>query len=696
MPELKDAIVQLRSRFPETFGRQSDDEITDQIKKSPKYGPMFGLANLSGDVDPRLSALNPPPEEQAIGAIQPAATFLGAAGGTAVGGPVGGVAGATGGGAVGRYLELKAMDALGIPRPKRLRALFGILDDLGESSTLKEMGVAGVEGGLSEAIPLALQGGARSVKEGFINRSTVRAAKMPINASVKATNEAYGLGLGADEISNSPFFRSIRAREAKTAVGATKAQIRAQEIDARLRDAVRGTLDDMSPPRQFTEGLAGELREPESGVLDKLRTNLRTQEQELWSELDKISPDKVVDLRGVQGTAREILGRPGHKEVLSQIGEVNPNPKIKKILTMLGMNDEDAPISLFGKKTTMSEIRKTYPERVVKQLIADGHIPPPKEPKLSFAGAQDLRSDLLDIARKARASGNGKLAGVASQMADETKSAVYRAGKDLPKDALDQWEKARAFTSHINEPTFKAAVRDLYEQAPSKLSESIPTNDVESARAVSEALKLSPSSMRGIRRLWTQKYFFGEGDATVSDLEKVATKMKKLSPEFVKTMYGVRGEADRDALDRLVDLGHAAERVDFELGKGASGAEIQQGLDMGIGLAMRHKIRAAAGAGRMFVSHFLVNAVSDPRAYKMLLEGVYEYPKNPAHAIAQFGRVADILYRGETYRETKEAIKAKNEISGPATAIDWTAGKTVDLSKSIAGWAGSKLGIGGE
>lgn len=646
MPLTPEKIEKIRQTLPEYKG-MSDDQVVARLMTD--YPDIMGRA---GTVDPRMQrAFGTGSREQKIrdigGVVSGAGMVAGGLAGAASPFPGGALVGSTAGGAAGRLAEMKIYDWLGVKRPDETK-VFGLIN-LGQSSLGKEMYAGALEGATTELLPMAVVGGARAAK--FKAMSTFeRAAKLPPNAAVAATSAREGLGLGVDEITQSPALRGVRMASSKTAAGATKAQMRSSEVEAKSVNAITRALSEIGPegsPSAVAQSLRGEVGAP--GVLGKIENQIRLETALKYSEVDQlaggrplVSPD-ILKETGKELASRAEVGLSG-----KGFGKTMRRSPLGKAIVGEAASVGDVSMPDIAKLTKGQFRQEDLTPEMLQQLRTIYTTP---DKPLTLQEADALRSRYGEIARQARAKDKPdfRLGEAATRLKQAIDKDMSDAIDKLPagSEIRQKYDEARKFVIEVRDRSFRGAVKYLSESAPSELAKSISVNDVETVRAIDNVLvkqggklpaKQAAEAMNAreaMRRIWTHDYFFGEGLPTQTELRTITTKARKLSPEFIESMYGGTNTKPRQAFERLVEIGRAVERVDFTLGiKGTSQSEVSQALDIAGGALIHGKYMAVRGIQRFATSHFLVKTVNDPKVYDMVIRGIYEYPKNPGRSVA--------------------------------------------------------------
>lgn len=667
MPLTPEKLSKIREKVPEYSGL-SDDQLVARLMND--YPEIMGK---SGVVDPRMQrAFGTGKREEKIrdvgGVVSGAGMVAGGLAGAASPIPGGAFAGSTIGGALGRGAEMKLYDWLGVKRPDEAK-LFGLVS-LGQSSLGKEMYAGALEGAATELLPMAVAGGARAAKYGMMS-TFERAAKLPPNVAVAQTSAREGLGLGVDEITQSPSLRGVRAASAKTAAGATKAQMRSAEVEAKSVNAITRALSEIGPegsPSAVAQSLRGEVGAP--GVLGKIENQIRLETALKYSEIDQLTGGKpLVTPSNLKDVGKELVSRADIGLTGKGFGKTMRRSPIGRAIVGEAASVGDVSVPDIAKLTKGQFRQEDLTPEMLQQLRT---LYTTSDKPLTLQEADALRSRYGEIARQARAKDKPdfRLAEAATRLKQAIDKDMTDAMDKLPagSEVRQKYDEARKFVIEVRDRSFRGAVKYLSESAPSELAKSISVNDVETVNAIDKVLvkqggKLpakqaseASNAREAMRRIWTHDYFFGEGLPTSSELRTITNKARKLSPEFVDAMYGQTGKP-REAFDRLVEIGRAVERVDFGLGtKGASQAEVSQALDIAGGAMIHGKYMAVRGLQRFATSHFLVKAVNDPKVYDMVIRGIYEYPKNPGRSVALLTQAMRTAYPA-----TKLAIDATRD-----------------------------------
>lgn len=633
----------IRKQIPNYAGL-SDAELTSRVQRLRELYPPQDVPRMGGPKNkPELA-------EDVSGLTSAGGMFLGGLGGAATGIPGGAFAGSTVGGAAGRVAGLKVYDWLGVKRPDETK-FFGLVS-LGEPSVLKEAAAGALEGATMEGLPLGLAVAGRGARNTFVARSLGRAAQLAPNQAVANTAAREGINLGLDEITQSPALRGIRLHGSRTAVGATTAQIRTGQIEEQATNAVMRALADVGPqgsPSAVASALRGEPGIP--GVLGKIDAQISAQTKALYDQVDQLSGGKpIVELKNLRSEGDTLLNRPdtglaekGFKQTMkrSALG--------KSLVREAATPKEEFDLSkISGGKYLGADLKPEILEQIKALYPAEAEKP------LTLAEADALRSRYGEIARQAKAKENPdfRLAEAATRLKNAVDADMADAADSLPQGSEIQkaYKDARSYVIKVRDKSFRAGVNYLRDSDPSELAKSIKPNDTELMSGINKVLDKggAPGTLakESMRRIWMHDFFFGEGTPGRTELTKIPEKAHKLSSDFLDEMFGPQGSKPREAYDRMVEIGNAAKRVDFQLGTRASTEEIGQAADTAAGMMIHSKFMVAGGVKRFLASHFLTKAVNDPKLYDMVLRGIYAYPKNPGRTFAAITQAMRMAYPG--------------------------------------------------
>lgn len=293
-----------------------------------------------------------------------------------------------------------------------------------------------------------------------------------------------------------------------------------------------------------------------------------------------------------------------------------------------------------------------------------------QKPRLTVSEAQAMKYRVDDVLEAAKAKGDTYTLDRVQKISNALNDEIERGIMSLPYpqsfyvNAGKTWSNlARSEEKNV----YGQVVKKLGQMDPDKLASAIGLNEIVNLQDLKKTLEKAGGGLdvyEGIKKKWLEKYLFGENGG-IGELRDMPQKIRQMKPEFEKEIFA-RNPAK---LQRLKDLGEVIERIDktvgFDPAKNAVNYLKEQNEAV-FGLLVTSKYHAMHAIGRLTMGGIVERVISDPNAYKLLVEGIKTYPKKTGRGLGLIMQALTYGAQGKFGNEPpqKSPLEERREASG--------------------------------
>jgi hypothetical protein len=377
--------------------------------------------------------------------------------------------------------------------------------------------------------------------------------------------------------------------------------------------------------------------------------------------------------RDVASQAKITIPRKGMMPVVDDIEkEVNDFQEYFHKIGNLDPRMENAIESIRGDIAEARSVGPTFVDKSGKPLIEKTTAKKTSPPEIPWHIADNFRQWLND-AIDANMPGTSMAAAkrIQKSVTELMEGAANKAGGGV----LSSWKEARSFWEKGKSIFEDSLYRSVVTSAPEAVAESIGPRESTKLSKVLEVMR-DPRMSGGIegskkaedalRLRWVAHHITGGDEPTRMSIDLMQDNLKKMTPEFARTMFGGSKEAETYLKD-LRDIAFVMQKGRKVVNPGIAGTLAEQHTaSMMFRSAMSMALMRFKSIPFMISTQMtgpvLAKIAFDPAATKLLLEGAYMAEKTPSKAVSLMFRSIDLVMKeGKLYRQFQDSKTAAAE-----------------------------------